>query len=141
MKLFLSVPFTSRVLPDGTVDPVYKQQLQQVIGMLRAAGHDVFCSLEHANWQLGGLTDPAEEFRTDLAQIDTADRLVVLLEERISAGIQIELGYSYAKGKELDVYQIGKPAWSNTSFLALANTPIKPVNDIESFIKLLSAVY
>lgn len=134
MKLFLSVPFSSKVLPDGSLEPAYVAAMQACIAGLRKNGHEVFCSLEHAGWSFGGMTSPADEFRQDIAEIDRADKLVILLEERISAGCQIEIGYAFAKQKQLEVYQIGAPAWSNTAFFAFAQVPLTSVGGMDDFM-------
>ena len=116
MKIFLVVPFSSRVAEGGEVEPSYRKTIEGLIAQLRAHGRSVFCALEYADWRIGGLTTPEAELGHDLAEIDSSDLLVVLLEERISAGIQLECGYAYAKGKDIAAYQIGKPAWSNAAF-------------------------
>jgi nucleoside 2-deoxyribosyltransferase len=133
MKYFLSVPFSSRVDGAGNVLAEYRQIIEQLILGLRAAGHEVFCALEHTKWSMDELAVPEDEFRKDLAEIDACDELIILLEERVSAGVQIENGYAYAKGKKLQTYQIGKSAWSNMAFSKLSGAEIVQVKDINDF--------
>ena len=134
MKYFISVPFTSKVGADGAVESTYRAQIELLLANLRAAGHEVFCALEHADWRFGGLTPPEEELRRDFAEIDKADKVVILLEEKISAGVQLENGYAFAKGKAFETYQIGRPAWSNEAFAKLAGQPIVEVSEVADFI-------
>ena len=124
MKLFLSVPFSSRIDAEGHVEPAYAEAIRQLVAQCRDQEHEVFCALDHTGYVLDNTVDPAEEFRTDFAHLDTSDRMYVLLEERVSAGVQLEMGYAYARGVEMRLYQIGKRAWSNNSFSALAGYPL-----------------
>lgn len=133
MNIFLSVPFSSRIIHEG-VEPAYREQVEKLIAALREKGHSVFCALEYVRWTLGGLTDPEAEFKKDISEIDKADKIIVLLEERISAGIQLENGYAFAKKKLIETYQIGKPAWSNIAFARLNKHEIIVVEGIADFV-------
>lgn len=137
MKLFLSVPFSSKLDAVGNVEPAYAATIQQLVAACRAAGHEVFCTLDHTGYKLDSTIDPAEEFRTDFAEIDTSDRMYVLLEEQLSAGVQLEIGYAYARGVEMRLAQIGVPAWSNISFSALAEYPLHEIHDEQDFAKFV----
>ena len=134
MKIFLSTPFSSRVDSDGSVIPEFRQSIEQLLIDLRAVGHQVFSALEYTNWKIGENVAPDEEFRIDLREIDTSDKVICLLEERVSAGVQLELGYAYAKGKQLEIYQIGKSAWSNLAFSAAVGCGLEPVENIDDFV-------
>lgn len=109
--------------------------MEPLLAGLRAQGYEVYCALEYANWKIGGLTSPEAELKHDLEQIDTSDKLVVLLEEAISAGVQLENGYAFARGKQVEIYQIGKPAWSNTAFSRLNGHEIRSVQDTDDFAR------
>jgi len=137
MKIFLSVPFTSRVDESGQVEASYRSIIEDLIKTLRSNEHEVFCALEHTGWKFGGMTSPEEEFQADLAEIDKTNQMIVLLEERISSGVQLESGYAFAKGKTVEMYQIGKPAWSNVGFSRLSGRGIIPVKDVADFARLV----
>lgn len=139
MRIFLSVPFSSRVDDSGQVDPDYKSAIKALLAALRKAGHAVFCSLEHTTWSIDELAIPEEEFARDLKEIDACDKLIILLEERVSAGVQLENGYAFAKGKRLETYQIGTPAWSNVAFSRLAGVGIIPVKSVLEFVNQATA--
>lgn len=134
MKLFLSVPFTSRALPDGTLEPQYEEAIRSLIESLRRAGHEVFCALEHAQWTFGGLTPPEQELAKDFEEISACNKMIVYLEERVSAGIQLELGYAYAAGIQIEAYQEGKAAWSNAAFVKLSGSAFTTVSTIDDFV-------
>lgn len=133
MKLFLSLPITSRTLQDCTLDPDYKAIIQKLIEDLRNHGHDVFCVLERLDWKMSSNEPPDVLFGAGLDGITPSDKMIVLLDQVISPGVQIELGYAYAKNIPIEAYQIGKPAWSNMAFLRLANSPLHTVDTPEAF--------
>lgn len=134
MKIFLSIPFTSRVDSAGNVEPEYRSIIENLLATLRSHEHEVFCALEHTGWIFGGTTPPEEEFRKDLEEINNSDKLIILLEERVSAGVQLETGYAFAKDKEIEIYQIGKAAWSNLAFSRLSGQGIIAVKDVPDFV-------
>ena len=134
MKYFLSVPFSSRVDENGVVDAAYRADIEQLIGGLRQKGHEVFCALEHMHWSTSELAVPEDEFRKDLAEIDSCHQMLILLEERVSAGVQLENGYAFAKGKQFQTYQIGKAAWSNMAFARMAGDELLLVNSVGDFV-------
>lgn len=134
MNIFLSVPFTSRALPDKTLDPDYERHMRAVIAALTDAGHTIFCALEHANWTFGGSTPPEEELKKDLDELGACEKMIVYLEERVSSGVQLELGYAYAKGKMIEIYQEGKATWSNAAFAKLSGNTSTPIAGLEEFV-------
>jgi len=135
MKLFLCVPFSGHVTESGAVEEAYRQTIERLLNNLRQHGHDVYCALEYADWTMGGASTPEEELSHDFAEIDRCDKVVVLVEERVSAGVQLENGYAFAKSKEVAVYQIGKPAWTNIAFAKLNGHEIVQVTDIDDFAR------
>lgn len=134
MKIFLSVPFSSRVDDSGKVEADYRSAIEDLINSLRNAKHEVFCALEHTGWSMAGVALPEDEFTKDLKEIDQSDKLIILLEEKVSAGVQLENGYAFAKDKGLEIYQIGKPAWSNVAFGRLSGNSIIPVEGVLDFV-------
>lgn len=120
-------------MPDGSLDPEYEKHVKLLISSLRNNGYTVFCALEHANYSFGGLTPPEEEFQKDLDEITSSDKMIVFLEERVSAGVQLELGFAYAKDVAIEIYQDGKPAWSNIAFSRLSGNVLKEVLNFEDF--------
>ena len=129
------IPFSSRALPDGSIEAAYRSSIERLIRGLEEKSHEVYCALVYAGWKLGGDTLPEDEFRHDFAEIDASDKLITLLEERVSAGVQLESGYAYAKGKKSEIYQIGKPVWSNNAFAKLNGNEIISVTDVTDFVE------
>lgn len=134
MRIFLAVPFSSRVDADGNVMGDYRKSIEKLLGGLRQRGHTVYCALEYTKWRMDGLSLPEEELGQDFTEIDAADKLIVVLEEQLSAGVQLESGYAYARQKVIEVYQIGKPAWSNIAFSRLNGNDIISVQSIDDFV-------
>lgn len=140
MKFFLCIPFSSRVDEQGRVFANYRNLIQQLTEHISSQGHGYFVALEYANWVMGGDTSPEDELRHDFAQIDQSDVIIALLEERVSAGVQLENGYAYAHGKKVYAYQMGKPAWSNIAFAKIAGHEIEQVADEEEFVERAKAL-
>ncbi len=134
MRIFLSIPFSSKVDPDGRVTADYRAAIEDLLVSLRKADHVVFCALEHARWSLGGVKLPEAELQKDFDEIDNTDKLIILLEERVSAGVQLENGYAFAKKKEMEIYQIGQASWSNLAFGRLSGVNNIPVDDVDKFV-------
>jgi nucleoside 2-deoxyribosyltransferase len=109
--------------------------------VLRNAGHEIFCSLEFEGWQVSSNTDATYALETDFAEISKADRLLVLLEERTSSGVQLEMGYAHAKGKEIEMYQMGKTSWSNKTFGQLDGHTVIAVKNTSDFAERIIAAY
>jgi hypothetical protein len=113
------------------------------VGFLKWVTNTSFHSNTRVGKWGGSDDDPVAEFRHDLSEIESSDVVVALLEERVSAGVQIELGYAFAKGKSVYLFQIGKPAWSNTQFASISGDGLKVVEDekqfVEAAIKLINS--
>lgn len=103
MKLFLSTTFSNKVNQDTMeVEPAFRQEIEQILSILRAAGHKVFAAVEDEGWRLGDAT-PVEATRYDIEHIDEADAVIALLHDKPSAGVQWEIGYADALGKRVYV--------------------------------------
>jgi nucleoside 2-deoxyribosyltransferase len=133
LNIFLSTPFSSRVGTNGTVESAYRRTIENLLADLREHGHQVYSALEYSEWKMGGTTPPVEEFKQDFDEIDAADKLIVLLEERVSAGVQLECGYAYARHKVIEMYQLGKAEWSNKTFAEVNGNDIISVQNIDDF--------
>ena len=133
MKLFLAIPFSSRIDKSGAVLPEYRASVESLLSALKNRGHTVYCALEYTDWKIRDVS-PETEFRNDLDEIDQSDKIIVLLEEAISAGVQLELGYAYARGKQLEIYQLGEPTWSNRAFSGVAQCTLHQVKNVDEFV-------
>lgn len=104
MKIFLCTSFTSKILPDGRVEPGYRSVIEAIIATLESMGHQVFCGMREDNWSLND-QDPAQAFNYDTESIRQSDALVVLMQNvPPSAGTQFELGFAYALNKRMYVF-------------------------------------
>jgi nucleoside 2-deoxyribosyltransferase len=134
MNIFLSVPFSSRIDESGLIEKSYRHSMEALIAGLRERGHEVYCALEYAQWKMGGMTAPEEELKHDFEEINKSDKLIVLLDKVVSAGVQLENGYAFAKGKAVVMYQIDSPAWSNIAFSRLNGHEIVLVKSDADFV-------
>lgn len=95
-KIFICTSFSTKVDATGAVLPDYKDLIEPVIMTIRQAGHNCFAAIEAEGWKITD-KDPTEEFKKDLTVIYDSDIMLALLEESVSAGVQIEIGYMLAQ--------------------------------------------
>jgi nucleoside 2-deoxyribosyltransferase len=109
--------------------------LMSIINTLRIGGHDVYCSVEDAEWfSQRGLTN-GDIMRHALGKVDESDILLAFIrsEER-SEGMLVEIGYALARGKYV-VLAI-REGVRTTSLRELADNVIEFV-DTDDLIKKL----
>ena len=94
-RLFLATSFSGHVnYETGEVNTDYREKVEAVI--------DTFCAVEHENWIIANDIPPEVGVEKDLAEIDESDVVLALLPTGlISAGLQYEVGYADAKGKQV----------------------------------------
>ena len=103
MKLFLSTTFSNKVNYETMeVEPDFRLEIEQILSVLRAAGHEVFAAVEDEGWKIGETT-PSETAKYDIQHIDDSDALIAILHAKPSAGVQWEIGYADARGKKVYV--------------------------------------
>jgi nucleoside 2-deoxyribosyltransferase len=100
MKVFLSVSYSSQVDEAGRVLPTYRKELEAAIKEFETVNHYVYCAPREDNWTLND-TSPAEAFNVDMRAVEGCDLFIAFIGNRISAGIQMEIGYALAKGKRV----------------------------------------
>lgn len=101
-KIFLATSFSGKVnYATGAVDPEFRKEIETILESLRRSDDlEVFCAVEDEGWGINNT--PAEVgVKYDLEKLDQADVLLALVEETISAGVQFELGFAVAKGKQV----------------------------------------
>lgn len=101
MRVFLSTSFANKVDPNtGQILDEYKTFVSRVLETLRASEGEVFCAVEAEGWKMNS-APPELTVQQDLQEIDSADVLLALVDDQISAGVQFELGYAVGKGKKV----------------------------------------
>jgi nucleoside 2-deoxyribosyltransferase len=101
-RVFLSTSFSSQVSYDtGEVLPAFRTALEGVLKALRQQPDmEVFCAIEDEGWKI--TTTPSDKgVAKDISEVEHADVLVALMEDKPSAGVQFEIGYAVAKGKQV----------------------------------------
>jgi hypothetical protein len=142
-KLFISTSFSTKVDSSGKVTDEYRQFLQPILDATRQSGNEYFCAVEVANWTMTDV-DPHEEFKSDLEQINKSSTLLALVDNVVSAGVQIEIGYML-KLVELDTTKrliLAHPAnqplsWSNNAISKLPGVSVISFNSSEDIIAVL----
>jgi nucleoside 2-deoxyribosyltransferase len=101
-KVFLSTSFSGKVdYATGSVDADFRKEIETILTALRKSGDlEVFCAVEDEGWNISN-TLPEVGVMHDLTKLDGSDVLLALVEETISAGVQFELGFAVAKGKQV----------------------------------------
>jgi nucleoside 2-deoxyribosyltransferase len=100
MRIFLAVPFTQLVDDEGKVDLAYRSDIESVITILKEDGHRVYCAPEHEGWEVTD-HDPVSAFKRSLKEIDACDIFIAIIKSDISAGVELGMGYAFAKKKRI----------------------------------------
>jgi len=91
MHVFLSVSFSRKVDASGDVFAEYRHDLEELIELIRGAGHTVFCAPENDGWNIKNLS-AIEAYQVDIDGLDKADVFIGLLESaRPSTGVCMEI--------------------------------------------------
>jgi len=99
MKIFLATAFSSKVDETGKVLLEFRKPVEQLLELLRK-NNQVFCAAEYEGWQYFNAA-PEVGAKLDLEEVAKADVLLALLTEKVSAGVQIEIGYALGQGKQV----------------------------------------
>lgn len=115
----------------GSVYEEYKNWLEEILGSLEEQGHEVFNAVRADNYKINN-ADPAGAFRLDIEKLEWCDVLLAVSSEKVSAGVQTEIGYAVAKGKKVIIAhgKSTKPAWFNSAMEkagAVSFTSLPPV--------------
>jgi nucleoside 2-deoxyribosyltransferase len=97
MVVFVAAPFTNKIR-DGRIDPLFREELELLIGMIKRLGFDVLNSHIREEW--GDATpSPHELVVEDYHGLLSSDVVVVYVDETPSFGTHVELGWASALGK------------------------------------------
>lgn len=130
MKIFLSYRFTGE-------DPVQLPiTLGALIGSLRTAGHEVYCSIEDEAWFQEKKRTNKEIMDHAFAELDSSDVLLAYINsDEKSEGMLVEIGYGIAKGKKFALAV--KDGVKTTSIAQMAD-PLIMFADTEDLSQKLS---
>lgn len=110
MKVFVAASYSSQVnYETGEVFPEYKEWLEAHLERIESFGHSVFCALCADGYKIND-SNPAEAFSLDEQEIDAADALLALVTDKVSAGVQTEIGMAIAKKKLVIIAHLGEHA-------------------------------
>lgn len=101
MRIFVAASYSSHVnYETGEVFPEYQEWLENNLKTLENLGHTVFCALRADQYKIND-ADPAEAFSLDEAEIEAANGMLAFVTDRVSAGVQTEIGMAIAKNKQI----------------------------------------
>jgi nucleoside 2-deoxyribosyltransferase len=108
MKIFIAASYSSRVdYVSGRVFPDYKIWLEDLLVSLERSGHTVFCALRADNYTIN-TANPVAAFRLDAKEIEQCDILLAFIDNNVSAGVQLEIGYALALKKNIVLAHLPK---------------------------------
>jgi nucleoside 2-deoxyribosyltransferase len=119
MKVFVAASYSSQVnYETGEVFPEYKDWLEKNLTVIEEFGHSVFCALRADQYKIND-ADPAAAFLLDVEHISEADALIALVDGKVSAGVQTEVGYAMALNKQVVIAHAPEEelAWFNKAIL------------------------
>lgn len=93
MKVFIATSFSSKVdYSTGQIYPEFRQWLENnILKPIKESGLDYFCAIEKESWKIND-EDPAQAVTEDFNNLKSCDALLVILDEEVSPGLQIEIG-------------------------------------------------
>jgi hypothetical protein len=120
MKIFIATSFSKKVdYSTGKVYPEFRQWLEgNVLKPIKELGLDYFCAIEREGWVINSV-DPAQAITENFNNLKKCDMLLVILDQEVSAGLQMEIGIAYERkmptilAHEKDV----KPSWYNQTLI------------------------
>ena len=81
--------------------PAFRTLIETILKGLRDGSLKVFAAVEYEDWTVKDSVPPEIGLQRDIVEIDEADVLVTLVHDKPSAGVQFEIGYAVAKGKQV----------------------------------------
>lgn len=139
-KVFLATSFSHKIdEATGLVLSEFRAEIETILEGLRKTGDfEVFCAVEDEGWRMGEDL-PEVGVRHDLDQIGSSDVMLALVEDSVSAGVQFELGYAVAKGRQVIVaIRAGiKAAYFNQGVISNGLMTLVTFDDVSSLVKQL----
>lgn len=142
-KVFICTSFSTKLDIHGNVSAEHKNVIQPILKAIQKAGYEYFCAVEDEGWKITS-KDPTAEFKRDLDKIADSDCMIALLEDAVSAGVQIEIGCMLGeitkdptKRLILAHPKTAPLAWSNNAISKLPGVSSVQYSQPSDIIKLL----
>jgi nucleoside 2-deoxyribosyltransferase len=98
-KVFVATSYSSQVdYQTGQVLPEYREFLERQFAVIESTGAKIFSAIRHDNYKINNAS-PEEAFRVDWQEIKKCDIFIAFLSDKVSAGVQTEIGMAVAMGK------------------------------------------
>ncbi len=123
MKVFLATSFSTKLASDGTVLPEFRQKVEAIITRYKVAGREVYCAAQDEGWKIAQDANASFALKEDFVQIKLCDEFAALIDETISAGVQMQIGYALGIGKRITlITEDHIPLnWTNQALIGLPN--------------------
>ena len=123
MKVFLATSISAKVDSQGVVAPEFRAKIEAIIDRYEAAGREVFCAAKAEGWKISTISEATKELQKDFENIKSADEFAALIDDTISGGTQMEIGYAEALGKRITLITEGKTTlgWTNKALSGFPN--------------------
>lgn len=100
-KIFVAATFTNKVdYESGQVLDSYKSWLVDTLSLIERAGYETYCSLKIDDFSVND-ENPVDAVNRNFDEIKQADGFLALIDEKVSAGVQTEIGAALAWGKPI----------------------------------------
>ena len=143
-KVFICTSFSTKIDSNGQVLSEHRSIIEPILQAIQESGFKYFCAIEDEGWKITK-KDPTTEFKHDLDKITDSDVMLALLEDSVSAGVQIEIGcmigeISNNPSKRLILaYPAGTAlAWSNNAVSKLPGVSSVQYTKPADIIKILT---
>jgi nucleoside 2-deoxyribosyltransferase len=138
-KVFLSTSFSGQVDEYGAILPEFRKSIESLLEGLRKSELEVFAAVEHDGWMIAANVPPEIGVQKDLEELDTAEVLLALMDDKPSAGVQFELGYAVAKGKRVVLarHSAGQLVYFNQGVVSAGMMTLVEYDDIAGLVRQL----
>lgn len=119
--------------------PDFRKHIENIIEALRKSGMAVFAALEDEGWKLTHNVPPEVGVQKDVTEINVADVVVALVQDKPSTELQFEIGYAVAKEKRVILARRGKEdlAYFNQGVVRSGLATLITYEDVPSLINQL----
>lgn len=114
----------------------FRSEIEYLLKSLRENGHEVFCAVEHEGWRIQNV-DPVEAWRKDWSAVKDSDIAIFVMEDELSAGVQVEIGAALAWNKKVVFIKEGgieTMGWSNGTICKSLIYDIKVVESAKDLV-------
>ena len=141
-QIFLSTSFSGKVDEQtGWIVPEFRAFIEEIlVGIRKHEMADAFCAVEHEGWMIANDVPPETGVKQDLEKLDASEALVALVHDKPSVGVQFEIGYAVAQGKQVILAHHADDdlAYFNQGLVSGGYITAVSYDDVESLVQQLT---